>query len=594
MTDSLYNVILDGKVIDGFDKQETQDRLAKLFKIQPNVAARMLNGVALKVKEAVDLSTADKYREALEKAGAKCRIEEISLEIDLDAQLVAPTEGAQADIQSKPVEEPGAFNQPGVAQEKVEELNSPPPANEPISSVIEPASMKKQLLKQKKYIVGILLLLAALSIGYFIYIQNSNGLLPVEEYKEAIIGNWSCGKKSIDKFNGVVTISDSLGWSEFIRVKDEDLIMWFSNKTDEFVGNVMQQSNTVSGTLGVVGDSEEIFKAFASKGGELPILIAMPGDASSKITILAMSANAMTYTQDEVLNYCNRISATELANYLFKSKQPPTNGRLTVELAEAELPGSASAKPDENVLPQAAVTLPDTGITIKLTDTGITDSQCYAAGIHTLVSCNSEEAQALSDTQDGMIGRDADPATNDSADGKLGFSYTKLGDNGQPLAIQNATWSEDGSEAAGSKWSCVKDNVTGLIWEVKTDDGGLRDKDNTYKNYDDPTHAEIDAASNSRGFVAAVNRQGLCGARDWRLPKVEELHSLVDYGVGEDNASRIDANVFPNTSFRGYWSSSPYAGGASYAWGVNFNLGHVYGYYVRINYYAVRLVRASQ
>jgi hypothetical protein len=591
MADSLYNVILDGEVIDGFNKQETQDRLARLFKIKPNVAARMLNGVSLKVKEAVDLSTAEKYRETLEKAGAKCRIEEISLEIDLDVLLADSPDGSQEEIQPKPIEEKESINNPGVAQEKAKELSSSAPSNEPIPSVIKPASINKRLLTQKNYIAGLLLIVVALMVGYFIYIKN-NSLLPVEKYKEAIVGNWSCGKKSIDNFNNVITISDSLGWSEFSKAKDEDLIMWFSNKTDSFVGNVMQQSNTVNGALGVMGDREEIIKSFSKKSGERPFLMVMPGDASSKITILAMSANAITYTQDKVLNYCNRISAAELANYLFKSKQPATSGRLKVELTELNwLPGSASPKPDENVLPQAAVTLPSTGITIKLTDTGITDSQCYAAGSNSLVSCNSEKAQALSDTQDGMKGRDAEPATNDSTDGKLGFSYIKLGDNGQPLAIQNGTWSEDGSEAAGSKWSCVKDNVTGLIWEVKTDDGGLRDKDNTYTNYEDSSHAEIDAASNSRGFVAAVNRQGLCGARDWRLPKLEELHSLVDYGVVVDKT--IDANVFPNTSLAVYWSSSPYAGNAGVAWGVLFYNGSV-GSDDRSSNDAVRLVRASQ
>jgi hypothetical protein len=41
------------------------------------------------------------------------------------------------------------------------------------------------------------------------------------------------------------------------------------------------------------------------------------------------------------------------------------------------------------------------------------------------------------------------------------------------LSIQNAAWiiGGTGTESAGTKWSCVRDNVTGLIWEVKTDSG---------------------------------------------------------------------------------------------------------------------------
>jgi hypothetical protein len=53
------------------------------------------------------------------------------------------------------------------------------------------------------------------------------------------------------------------------------------------------------------------------------------------------------------------------------------------------------------------------------------------------------------------------------------FDFTKLGSTGNVLNIQNATWRAGGTgtEDAGTKWSCVKDNHTGLIWEVKTDSG---------------------------------------------------------------------------------------------------------------------------
>ncbi|MDM8518258.1 hypothetical protein QUF76_18840 [Desulfobacterales bacterium HSG16] len=47
-------------------------------------------------------------------------------------------------------------------------------------------------------------------------------------------------------------------------------------------------------------------------------------------------------------------------------------------------------------------------------------------------------------------------------------SYTKLDANGNDL-----------SDTA-SDWVMVRDNVTGLIWEVKTHDGSVHDKDKTY------------------------------------------------------------------------------------------------------------------
>ena len=51
-------------------------------------------------------------------------------------------------------------------------------------------------------------------------------------------------------------------------------------------------------------------------------------------------------------------------------------------------------------------------------------------------------------------------------------SYTKLDASGNDLPDDEASW------------VLVRDNVTGRIWEVKTDDGSEHDKDNTYTWYD--------------------------------------------------------------------------------------------------------------
>ncbi|MBF0201707.1 MAG: hypothetical protein HQK66_10430 [Desulfamplus sp.] len=45
-------------------------------------------------------------------------------------------------------------------------------------------------------------------------------------------------------------------------------------------------------------------------------------------------------------------------------------------------------------------------------------------------------------------------------------SYTKLDDQGNDLPI------------TATSWTMVRDNVTGLIWEVKTRDGSIHDRDN--------------------------------------------------------------------------------------------------------------------
>ena len=203
-----------------------------------------------------------------------------------------------------------------------------------------------------------------------------------------------------------------------------------------------------------------------------------------------------------------------------------------------------------------------------LTDTGVDSSMCFAAGNTTsFVSCNSPEARALNAQQDGMVGRDV--AYPDDSDGRLGFSYTKLDASGGGLLA--------GSTAL---WSCVKDNLTGLTWEVKTADGGLRDMNKTYTNYGD------NSVGDASTFVTMVNAAGLCGYRDWRLPTIEELQTIVNYG----GTPSIDNTFFPNTPPNVFWSSSPIASDPSLVWGVYFDVGG-YTYGSRSITHAVRLVR---
>ncbi len=136
----------------------------------------------------------------------------------------------------------------------------------------------------------------------------------------------------------------------------------------------------------------------------------------------------------------------------------------------------------------------------------------------------------------------------------------------------------------------VKDNVTGLVWEVKTDDTGIHDKDNTYRwggitaigkthtgkkgtYYDDWT-----------GLVNGTNSENLCGYNDWEVLTREELISIVNYNK---TSLTIDENFFPNTSSAGYWSSSPDAVNSDYAWIVSFASGNDNGS-TRYDYYRSR------
>jgi hypothetical protein len=166
-------------------------------------------------------------------------------------------------------------------------------------------------------------------------------------------------------------------------------------------------------------------------------------------------------------------------------------------------------------------TLPE--VTGALNDTGIV----------TKVGTTGEE--------DADYGRDV--TDSDNTDGDAGFSFTKLDSTGKELA------------ASSTSWACVLDNVTGLVWEVKT-------ADNTGITYDW-------AGANS--YAAAFT--GCGSSYTCRLPTVKELYSIVS--LGASSSPFIDTNYFPNTGeFTIYLTATEVANAPDTdsvdVWAVNF------------------------
>ncbi len=230
--------------------------------------------------------------------------------------------------------------------------------------------------------------------------------------------------------------------------------------------------------------------------------------------------------------------------------------------------------------------------TAPLNDTGITRSGDAITG--NAATCESHPAG-----QDCHYGRDAAAAAgnlNKTGTGAGGFDFTKIANNGAELGATATLGS------APTQWACTRDNVTGLIWEVKVNDiNHLRHQNHTYTwyNTNSPDGNQGTASGGScktsdrcdtEKFVADVNNANLCGATDWRMPTIKELESIVHY---DRFAPAIDTSFFPNTPSSYVWSGSPNANGASYAWSVVFYVGYSYNDY-RSNSLHVRLVRGGQ
>jgi hypothetical protein len=195
--------------------------------------------------------------------------------------------------------------------------------------------------------------------------------------------------------------------------------------------------------------------------------------------------------------------------------------------------------------------------------------------------------------QDAEYGRDK--TRNDPSNGQAGFNFTKLDASGKDLP------------PTSKAWDCVRDNVTGLVWEEKpkgdkiVGNQGLHDADDRYTWYNTDTSnnggnlgtdnpgstcygylaAQPVTYCNTEAFVNRINLEGWCGAKDWRLPTEYELLDQVDLSVSMDG---------PQSA--GYWSSTPVASYLTGAWIVD-RYGHSYlGY--RHNGYAVWLVRGGR
>ena len=254
-----------------------------------------------------------------------------------------------------------------------------------------------------------------------------------------------------------------------------------------------------------------------------------------------------------------------------------SNGTTYYAVVTAIYEGQESTASNEvSGTPQSVVA----STTVKLNDTGIdwcandttTRLDCPAAGF---------------EGQDGEYGRDALARAGQLTklgDGPAGFDFTKLDAHGNDLP------------ASAVEWSCVRDNHTGLIWEVKTNSRKYTwfSPNNNTNGGESGTEGFNVYQQDTYQYVNEVNGNGLCGASDWRMPTRKELLGIVHNGA----FPAIAGEYFPlhqnNPSWSNvtYWTSSPYAIGSNRAWTVNFNHGDLH-WELKSSIHHVRLVREN-
>lgn len=119
----------------------------------------------------------------------------------------------------------------------------------------------------------------------------------------------------------------------------------------------------------------------------------------------------------------------------------------------------------------------------------------------------------------------------------------------------------------------ITDNQTGLTWEKLTDDGSVHDKDNAY-TWADAFATKVQELNTAPCFADHC---------DWRLPNVNELHSILDYAHSNPQVDAVfNMTCAPSctatdcscTAADLYWSSTTDTLSDS-AWKVGFDLGFV-------------------
>gem|GEM_PF-286057 len=177
--------------------------------------------------------------------------------------------------------------------------------------------------------------------------------------------------------------------------------------------------------------------------------------------------------------------------------------------------------------------------------------------------------------QDGETihyGNTSDSGSNTSW-AKLGagpgaFDFTKLDEFGNTLPAD-----------AGS-WECVRDNRTGLVWEVKSSEPErFNYRGHTYSWYmsaqdgnggnagvadgGECSGSDCDTAS----YAAAMRNDYRCAVNDWRVPTAAELTSIMNYG--DASVPLWIPEALPDEVGDSLWTATPDAADSGQAWAVS-------------------------
>ena len=76
---TLFNVTFEGKVAPGKDLETVKKAIMDLLKVDPGGIEHIFSGRPILLKKGVNAGTAERYRKAIEAAGAVCKVEPMAM-----------------------------------------------------------------------------------------------------------------------------------------------------------------------------------------------------------------------------------------------------------------------------------------------------------------------------------------------------------------------------------------------------------------------------------------------------------------------------------------------------------------------------------
>ncbi len=131
MSEELFEVAFEGKIVDEADLQQVKAKVGAMFKADAAKLEQLFSGKRVVIKKNINQATANKYKAALSNAGAVCEIKSLSGDTSVAAasqekaaEMAKPVADASRQVISGDVPEAPMTDPLGITADDISELSA--------------------------------------------------------------------------------------------------------------------------------------------------------------------------------------------------------------------------------------------------------------------------------------------------------------------------------------------------------------------------------------------------------------------------------------------------------------------------------------